>query len=219
MPNVQEMFFYINWNEALPGATAVVSTLGGFGSEEQMSKINSEANVVAVNAANEYGSILSNLLLVLETSLLCGDIANLGVEQKYDRESLSAYAKNDLDLAGNCTPANVLTIQLLLNNYCIFTHILIFWKLYFGMYILYNISMITSLRGDNNQLRNNTNMITTSTDALPNKPLIYTAVNSKPSNQAMQESIHNRKKWINDEENSSKVVKGFRKLIFFGRRS
>ncbi|AET05580.1 transmembrane protein, putative [Medicago truncatula] len=58
--------------------------------------------------------------------------------------------------------------------------------------------------------------------ALPNKPSIYTAVNSKvnqeieesnvtspkvseiqistppPSNQAMQESIHNRKKWIND---------------------
>ncbi|KEH24198.1 COP-1 interacting protein [Medicago truncatula] len=79
--------------------------------------------------------------------------------------------------------------------------------------------------------------------ALPNKPLIYTAVNSKvnqeieesnvtspkvseiqistppPSNQAMQVSIHNRKKWINDEENSSKVVKEFRKLIFFGRRS
>ncbi|KEH26623.1 hypothetical protein MTR_6g466340 [Medicago truncatula] len=151
MPNVQEMFFYINWNEALPGATAVVSTLGGFGSEEQMSKINSEANVVAVNAANEYGSILSNLLLVLETSLLCGDIANLGVEQKYDRESLSAYAKNDLDLAGSCTPIQIST------------------------------------------------------------PL--------PSNHAMQESIHNRKKWINDEENSSKVVKGFRKLIFFGRRS
>jgi hypothetical protein len=126
---------------------------------------------------------------------------------------------------------------------CIFTHILIFWKLYSGMYILYNISMTTSLRGDNNQLRNNTNMITTSTTALPNKPLIFTAVNSKvnqkieesnvtsskvseiqistppPSNEAMQESIHNRKKWINDQENSSKVVRGFRKLIFFGRRS
>nr|AET87472.1 Ca2+/H+ exchanging protein [Morus alba var. multicaulis]AEY68239.1 calcium exchanger protein 1 [Morus alba] len=31
------------------------------------------------------GSILSNLLLVLGTSLLCGGIANLGREQKYDR--------------------------------------------------------------------------------------------------------------------------------------
>lgn len=39
----------------LAGATAVVSTLGGFGSEEQMQRINGEANVVAVNAAKEYG--------------------------------------------------------------------------------------------------------------------------------------------------------------------
>lgn len=33
------------------------------------------------------GSILSNLLLVLGTSLFCGGIANLGKEQKYDRVS------------------------------------------------------------------------------------------------------------------------------------
>lgn len=47
--------FYANWDEVLAGATAVVSTLGGFGSEEQMQRINGEANVVAVNAAKEYG--------------------------------------------------------------------------------------------------------------------------------------------------------------------
>ncbi|MED6205948.1 hypothetical protein PIB30_022394 [Stylosanthes scabra] len=47
--------FYVNWDEVLVGATAVVSTLGGFGNEEQMKKINGEANVVAVNAAKEYG--------------------------------------------------------------------------------------------------------------------------------------------------------------------
>ncbi|GER34649.1 NAD(P)-binding Rossmann-fold superfamily protein [Striga asiatica] len=47
--------FYANWDEVLPGATAVVSTLGGFGSEEQMQRINGEANVVAVNAAKDYG--------------------------------------------------------------------------------------------------------------------------------------------------------------------
>jgi len=47
--------FYVNWDEVLVGATAVVSTLGGFGSDEQMKKINGEANVVAVNAAKEYG--------------------------------------------------------------------------------------------------------------------------------------------------------------------
>lgn len=41
----------------LVGATTVVSTLGGFGSEEQMKRINGEANVVAVNAAKEYGKL------------------------------------------------------------------------------------------------------------------------------------------------------------------
>lgn len=102
---------------------------------------------------------------------------------------------------------------------------------------------LSSFHGDNNQPQQNTDMITTSTAALPAKPLIYTASNSKvnqkivesyvtppkvseiqistppPSNQAMQESIHNRKKWINEEEDSSKAAKGFRKLLFFGRRS
>jgi hypothetical protein len=40
-----------------------------------------------------------------------------------------------------------------------------------------------------------------------------------PSNQVMQESTHNRKKWINEEEDSSKAAKGIRKLLFFERRS
>ncbi|KAI3869753.1 hypothetical protein MKW98_030934 [Papaver atlanticum] len=47
--------FYANWDEVLVGATAVVSTIGGFGSDEQMKKINGEANVLAVDAAKEYG--------------------------------------------------------------------------------------------------------------------------------------------------------------------
>ncbi|GAB4834782.1 hypothetical protein Ancab_033050 [Ancistrocladus abbreviatus] len=47
--------FYVNWDEVLPGATAVVSTLGGFGNEEQMKRINGEANVVSVTAAKDYG--------------------------------------------------------------------------------------------------------------------------------------------------------------------
>ncbi|KAL3499997.1 hypothetical protein ACH5RR_039090 [Cinchona calisaya] len=47
--------FYANWDEVLVGATTVVSTLGGFGSEEQMLRINGEANVVAVNAAKDFG--------------------------------------------------------------------------------------------------------------------------------------------------------------------
>lgn len=33
----------------------MVSTIGGFGSEEQMQRINGEANVVAVNIAKDYG--------------------------------------------------------------------------------------------------------------------------------------------------------------------
>ncbi|XP_026406286.1 uncharacterized protein At1g32220, chloroplastic-like isoform X2 [Papaver somniferum] len=47
--------FYANWDEVLVGATAVVSTIGGFGSDEQMKKINGEAKVLAVDAAKEYG--------------------------------------------------------------------------------------------------------------------------------------------------------------------
>ncbi|XP_078442029.1 NAD(P)-binding Rossmann-fold superfamily protein [Wolffia australiana] len=47
--------FYVNWDEVLVGATAVVSTLGGFGSNEQMKKINGEANILAVDAAKNFG--------------------------------------------------------------------------------------------------------------------------------------------------------------------
>uniref|UniRef100_A0A2C9U3X2 NAD-dependent epimerase/dehydratase domain-containing protein n=1 Tax=Manihot esculenta TaxID=3983 RepID=A0A2C9U3X2_MANES len=46
--------FYANWDEVLVGATAVVSTLGGVGSEEQMLRINGEANITAVNAAKNF---------------------------------------------------------------------------------------------------------------------------------------------------------------------
>ncbi|KAF6148554.1 hypothetical protein GIB67_042513 [Kingdonia uniflora] len=47
--------FYANWDEVLLGSTAVVSTLGGFGSDEQMKKINGEANILAVGAAKDFG--------------------------------------------------------------------------------------------------------------------------------------------------------------------
>lgn len=42
---------------------------------------------IAVVKYSLLGSILSNLLLVLGTSLFCGGIANLRREQKYDRVS------------------------------------------------------------------------------------------------------------------------------------
>ncbi|CAJ2670736.1 vacuolar cation/proton exchanger 3-like isoform X2 [Trifolium pratense] len=44
-----------------------------------------QSNQIAVVKYSLLGSILSNLLLVLGTSLLCGGIANIGDEQKYDR--------------------------------------------------------------------------------------------------------------------------------------
>ncbi|KAH7668719.1 putative oxidoreductase protein [Dioscorea alata] len=47
--------FHARWDEVLVGAAAVVSTLGGFGNEEQMKKINGDANILAVNAAKDYG--------------------------------------------------------------------------------------------------------------------------------------------------------------------
>jgi len=43
------------------------------------------SNKIVVVKYSLLGSILSNILLVLGTSLLCGGIANLKVEQKYDR--------------------------------------------------------------------------------------------------------------------------------------
>ena len=55
--------FYVNWDEVLVGATTVVSTLGGFGSEEQMLRINGEANVVAVNAAKDFGKTCESFCL------------------------------------------------------------------------------------------------------------------------------------------------------------
>ena len=51
---------YVNWGEVLSGATAVISTLGGFGSEEQMQRIDSEANIIAIPDAKEYGKTLMN---------------------------------------------------------------------------------------------------------------------------------------------------------------
>ncbi|KAK4368791.1 hypothetical protein RND71_012583 [Anisodus tanguticus] len=58
LPQLTGDVFYANWDEVLAGATAVVSTLGGFGSDEQMQRINGEANVVAVNAAKDYVTLV-----------------------------------------------------------------------------------------------------------------------------------------------------------------
>ncbi|KAH1043228.1 hypothetical protein GYH30_025197 [Glycine max] len=47
------------------------------------------SNKIVVVKYSLLGSILSNILLVLGTSLLCGGIANLKVEQKYDRNGIA----------------------------------------------------------------------------------------------------------------------------------
>lgn len=44
--------FNADWDGLLNGATAVVSTIGGFGNNEQMEQLNGEANVLAINAAS-----------------------------------------------------------------------------------------------------------------------------------------------------------------------
>ena len=49
--------FNADWDGLLNGVAAVVSTIGGFGNNEQMEKINGEANLVAVNAASDAGNI------------------------------------------------------------------------------------------------------------------------------------------------------------------
>jgi hypothetical protein len=51
--------FTTDLDALLDGVSVVVSTLGGFGSNEQMEKINAEANILAVNAAKRAGKYSS----------------------------------------------------------------------------------------------------------------------------------------------------------------
>lgn len=101
---------------------------------------------------------------------------------------------------------------------------------------------LSSLPSDNKP-QHITDMITNPPAVLPSKPLTVSAVNSKvnheidesnaflpkvtetqnstpppPSIQVIPEPVHSRKKW-NSDEDSSKPAKGFRKLLFFGRKS
>ncbi|XP_057450980.1 COP1-interacting protein 7 isoform X2 [Lotus japonicus] len=106
------------------------------------------------------------------------------------------------------------------------------------------LNKLSSLPGDNKPQHNTEGVINPTPAAIASKTLTVSAVNSvvnqkidesnavppkvseiqistpppRPSNQVMSESIHSRKKWNNDED-SLKAAKGFRKLLFFGRRS
>ncbi|XP_027081285.1 uncharacterized protein At1g32220, chloroplastic-like isoform X1 [Coffea arabica] len=92
--------FYVNWDEVFVGATAVVSTLGGFGSEEQMLRINGEANVVAVNAAKDFG-ISKFILISVHDYNLPSFLLNSGYftgKRKAESEVLSKYPNSGVVL-------------------------------------------------------------------------------------------------------------------------
>ncbi|XP_027084787.1 uncharacterized protein At1g32220, chloroplastic-like [Coffea arabica] len=92
--------FYVNWDEVLVGATTVVSTLGGFGSEEQMLRINGEANVVAVNAAKDFG-ISKFILISVHDYNLPSFLLNSGYftgKRKAESEVLSKYPNSGVVL-------------------------------------------------------------------------------------------------------------------------
>lgn len=92
--------FYANWDEVLVGATAVVSTLGGFGNEEQMKKINGEANVVAVGVAKEYG-VPKFILISVHDYNLPSFLLNSGYftgKRKAESEVLSKYPNSGVVL-------------------------------------------------------------------------------------------------------------------------
>ncbi|KAJ9135106.1 hypothetical protein P3X46_032325 [Hevea brasiliensis] len=92
--------FYANWDEVLVGATAVVSTLGGLGSEEQMLRINGEANVAAVNAAKEFG-IPKFILISVHDYNLPSFLLSSGYftgKRKAESEVLSKYPNSGVVL-------------------------------------------------------------------------------------------------------------------------
>ncbi|XP_021887208.1 uncharacterized protein At1g32220, chloroplastic isoform X2 [Carica papaya] len=92
--------FYVNWDEVLGGATAVVSTIGGFGNEEQMKRINGEANVVAVNAAKDFG-IPKFILISVHDYNLPSFLLSSGYftgKRKAESEVLSKYPNSGVVL-------------------------------------------------------------------------------------------------------------------------
>ncbi|KAG9131592.1 hypothetical protein Leryth_015147 [Lithospermum erythrorhizon] len=92
--------FYVNWDEVLGGVTAVVSTLGGFGSDDQMLRINGEANVVAVNAAKDFG-VPKYILISVHDYNLPSFLLSSGYftgKRKAESEVLSKYPRSGIVL-------------------------------------------------------------------------------------------------------------------------
>ncbi|XP_042388480.1 uncharacterized protein At1g32220, chloroplastic-like [Zingiber officinale] len=92
--------FYLMWDEVLVGATAVVSTLGGFGNEEQMKRINGEANILAVGAAKDFG-VSKFVLISVHDYNLPSFLLSSGYftgKRKAESEVLSKYPRSGVVL-------------------------------------------------------------------------------------------------------------------------
>nr|XP_009396199.1 PREDICTED: uncharacterized protein At1g32220, chloroplastic [Musa acuminata subsp. malaccensis] len=92
--------FYLMWEEVLVGATAVVSTLGGFGNEEQMKRINGEANILAVGAAKDFG-VPKFILISVHDYNLPSFLLSSGYfigKRKAESEVLSKYPRSGVVL-------------------------------------------------------------------------------------------------------------------------
>ncbi|KAJ3688421.1 hypothetical protein LUZ61_017585 [Rhynchospora tenuis] len=92
--------FYARWDEVLGGATAVVSTLGGFGNEEQMKRINGEANIISVNAAKDFG-VPKFILISVHDYNLPSFLLNSGYftgKRQAESELLSKYPNSGVVL-------------------------------------------------------------------------------------------------------------------------
>ncbi|URD99941.1 NAD dependent epimerase/dehydratase family [Musa troglodytarum] len=87
-------------SEVLVGATAVVSTLGGLGNEEQMKRINGEANILAVGAAKDFG-VPKFVLISVHDYNLPSFILSSGYfigKRKAESEVLSKYPRSGVVL-------------------------------------------------------------------------------------------------------------------------
>uniref|UniRef100_A0A803L663 NAD-dependent epimerase/dehydratase domain-containing protein n=1 Tax=Chenopodium quinoa TaxID=63459 RepID=A0A803L663_CHEQI len=92
--------FYANWDEILVGATAVASTLGGFGNEEQLKRINGEANIAAVTAAKDYGVPKFILISIHDYNLppFLRESTYFTAKRKAESEILSRYPNSGVIL-------------------------------------------------------------------------------------------------------------------------
>lgn len=79
------MIYIIGFNFDLISVGGLLNATCGNATEMIIALFALRENKIDVVKYSLLGSILSNLLLVLGTSLLCGGLANIKKEQRYDR--------------------------------------------------------------------------------------------------------------------------------------